>query len=226
MPNLYDEQLKSLLPHLQAHPCYFPHIGKNYEASKTRLIIVAESHYLHKKFDHKFSAEEWYSKPDYIYSLIDKFKSSITTRAVLEDYLTAPKLIKPYTIFRNLENAYGKQFKKNRLFEECIYINYFQRPSQKHGDSINIHPLDSQISLNNLLALNTILQPNKIIFVSNLAFSNYANTVTKTQKETLPFVFCVPHPASAWWNKTSYKYGLNKDGKPVTGREKFERIIK
>lgn len=221
----YDEVLITKLKHLQSYPSYLPHIGNKYEESTTRIMIIAESHYLHEKFNNKFSVADWYENPELVNSQLNEQKSGMTTRAVIRDYLTSTKLIKPYTIFRNLENAYRNFQLDSRLFEECVFINYFQRPSQKNGDSIIVHTKDSLIALENLLALNEILKPNKIIFVSSKAYNDFKSRASESQKESFAFVASVPHASSPWWNKTSPKFGVNEEGKIATGREKFMRII-
>ena len=225
MINQIDELLITKLPHLQSHHCYLPHIGVRYNDSSSKLLIIAKSHYLNKKFNNRFSAEDWYNYPKNIYPLIDKFKTGINTRLVIQDYMTSKKLCKAYTIFRNLENTYSRLFKDFRMFEECVFINYFQRPSQINGDSIAVHRLDKEVALQNLITINEILKPEKIIFVSKLAYDNFKKSITPSQLENFQYINFVPHPASAWWNRTAPKYGINKDGNIANGREKFERII-
>jgi len=98
-------------------------------------------------------------------------------------------------------------------------MNYFQRPSEQCGDSIKISKLDSTYALANIIAVNEVLQPNKIIFVSTKAYDNFMSTISPTALESFNYVGCVPHPsASSWWNRTSPKYGT-KLISTATGRE-------
>ncbi len=225
----YDNQLQSKLQHLKLHSAYLPHIGLKYQESKAKTIIIAESHYVHSVHNNKFSVEDWYTNPSSIYSALDNHRevdrSWFNTRKVIDYYQKANKLAKGHGIFNNLEKAYQTINKEVKLFEECVYLNYFQRPSEVEGDTINIHEIDSKIALENLLVLIEVLQPNKIIFVSSKAYHDFIKNTTKSQREKLPFIGSVPHPsASSWWNRKSKKYGLN--GMAVTGKEKFQRIMK
>lgn len=219
--------LKANLLHLQKHPNYLPHIGKNFEQSNQRILIVAESHFVHDKFNNLMTADNWYNNPEKIYSTLGNCCNWFKTRSVVETYFEQKKhnKIEPsLTIFSNLEKAYRTVFKDACLFEECVYINYFQRPAEKKGDSIVIDQRDSKIALQNLLVLIDILKLDKVIFVSSKAYKDFISHTTKEQRKELPFVGSVPHPsASSWWNRKSTKYGLN--GSKATGREKFERII-
>lgn len=224
----YDNLLINRLNHLKEHPNYLPHIGKNFEQTSQRLIIVGESHYIAKEYDGIVTADSWHNEPEKIYSAIGEFSRWFNTRGVLEGYFynkSKGKVFGGLTIFLNLEKAYKTVFKEIDLFDECVYINYFQRPAEKQGDSIKIHPKDSKIALENLLTLIDILKLDKIIFVSSKAHIDFIANTTKEQRDKLPYVGAVPHPsASSWWNRASKKYGINGDS--VTGKAKFIRIIK
>ncbi|MBX9886542.1 MAG: hypothetical protein K2Y30_01245 [Flavobacteriaceae bacterium] len=227
--SIYDDVLIARLKHLQLHPLYFPHIGDNYDVARTKTFIIAESHYVHSHHNHKISIEDWYSNPASIYSALDKRsindKNWFNTRGVIKHYQTAEKLVKGYGLFHNLEKAYQSLNKELKLFDECVYLNYFQRPAEVEGDSINIHRIDSEVALENLLVLIETLQPNKIIFVSSKAYDDFIKNTTEPQRKNLPYIGSVPHPsASSWWNRKSPKYGLK--GQSVTGKEKFLRIMK
>lgn len=226
MSTPYDQLLKDKLSHLKMLPCLLPHIGKYYDQAGQKIMIIAESHYLDVAFNNLFTANDWHTDPLGAYNKIGNKDDQgwMNTRGVIETYANSPKISKGLLIFRNLEKAYLSLQTERKLIDECIYLNYFQRPAEVSGNTIKIHPLDSKLALENLLGLNEILKPNKIIFVSSKAYKDYLTNVSDKQKEKLPYVGSVPHPsASAWWNKASKKYGLN--GKLATGREKFERII-
>ena len=226
---IFDEILKSKLKHLQYHPNYLPHIGKNYETIKTKTFIIAESHYLPSYYNNKFSAEEWYNNHELIYTTLslkkDNAKGWFNTRGVIDDYQSPSPLSAGHRIFLNLEIAFKELHTDRNLFEECVYLNYFQRPAEIQGDSIKIHKIDSKIALENLLVLIDVLKPHKIIFVSSKAHEDFLQNTTESEREKLPYVGSVPHPsASSWWNRKSPKYGLK--GQSATGKEKFLRIMK
>lgn len=227
--NSYYELLKSKLSHLQKHPNYLPHIGKNFEQAPQRIMIVAESHYVPEIYDGLITADSWYANSENIYRTLGESSGWFETRGVLKAFFRDRKENKVkggLTLFANLETAYKTVFKEVSLFEECVYINYFQRPAEKQGDSIQIDKRDSTIALENLLVLIDVLKLDKIIFTSSKAYKDFIANTSKEQRKLLPYVGSVPHPsASSWWNRTSTKYGT-KEIPTATGREKFERIIK
>lgn len=224
----YDQLLLATLPHLQKHPNYLPHIGKHFEQSKQRIMIVAESHYLHKKYNGSITSKEWYENPETIYAKIGGDKGWFNTREVLQTYFRDKKnnVIKNgLKLFQNLEIAYKTVFKSNELFDDCVFINYYQRPAENQGDSIKVHSVDSKVALENVLVLIEVLKLDKIIFVSSKAYNDFIINTTQKQREKLPYIGTVPHAAaSSWWNRKTRKYGIN--GGLATGKEKFERIIK
>jgi hypothetical protein len=227
--SLYDEVLKTRLKHLQLHPNYLPHIGQNYETARAKTFIIAESHYLPTHYNNKFSAEDWYNNPEIIYTTFalkkDNAKGWFNTRGVIKEYQNSSPLSSGHRIFLNLEIAFKELDKDRKLFEESVYLNYFQRPAEVEGDSINIHKIDSEVALENLLVLIEVLQPHKIIFVSSKAYNDFIKNTTESQRKQLPYIGSVPHPsASSWWNRKSPKYGLK--GQSATGKEKFLRIMK
>lgn len=226
---IYDIILVSKLNHLKLHPLYLPHIGENYEVARAKMFIVAESHYIHSDHNHKFSVEEWYTNPEAIYFALDKRckndKNWFNTRGVIKHYQTVEKLVKGHQLFHTLEKTYQTLVKGVNLFDECVYFNYFQRPAEIEGGSIKVHKKDSEIALENLLVLSEVLKPNKIIFVSSKAYSDFIKNTTELQRNNLPYVGSVPHPsASSWWNRKSIRYGVK--GQSATGKEKFLRIMK
>ena len=105
----YDNLLLSRLNHLQRHPNYLPHIGKNFEQASQRIIIVAESHYIPEEFDGLITADSWHNEPEKIYSTIGGYSGWFNTRGVLENYFykkNEKKVSGGLTIFFNLEKAY------------------------------------------------------------------------------------------------------------------------
>lgn len=220
----YDSQLQTKLNHLKLHPAYLPHIGLKFNEARTKVLIIAESHYLPKKHNNKFSVADWYNNPRSIYDEIGDDKGWFKTRGVINHYKTVRPLPKGHGIFKNLETAYQTINNDVKLFDECVYFNYFQRPSGEEGETIKVHKIDSEIALENLMVISEVLKPNKIIFVSSAAYKDYEDHATKEQKDQLPYVGSVPHPsASSWWNRQSKRYGIK--GEAVTGRDKFIRIM-
>lgn len=222
-----DQQLQQRIPFLSLVPGLLPHIGSGFAQAEQKIIIVGESHYLAKSLNNKVSREAWY---DDTASVIDQVKQAqslgyIHTRGVIEDMLTG-KFNKAYTIFYNLNNAYQEVFATStHLFEDAAYLNYFQRPAEETGESINNDLRDNQVAYENLLNISDVLQPDVVIFTSSKAYKAFLSEEHKQRKAHFKHD-AVPHPASAWWNKPSKNYGVNTKGLNRTGREKFKEILK
>lgn len=224
---MFDSVILENLPHYRDHKTFLPHIPKGYGKNGRKIFIIGESHYLPKEYDRQITAENWYTNPSSIYELLSKESVGwINTRGVIEFFSGPAKLARGHRIFQNLDNAYKEVFNGDKLFDSAVYFNYFQRPAENQGGSIKVHKLDSETALANLTGLCSILQPDLIIFTSSKAFKDFNRTATKDTKNKLPQVEHVPHPACAWWNRTSRNYGYNSDGSTSTGKQKFMRIIK
>lgn len=230
--NAIDSELKHRFPHWQQYPNYLPYVGTRYGENANRILIIAESHYLPKEFNHKIKANDWYLNPEKTFQLFEELKAKVNplswihTRKVVKHYIENKPKSGGLSIFHKLEEAYKEVYKGTSLLEHCLYMNYFQRPSEVSGDSIVVHPIDNEYALKALLAVNEVLKPNKIIFVSSKAYDTFKKSVSKEQLESFDYVGSVPHPsASSWWHRTSTKYGT-KEIPTATGREKFMRIIK
>lgn len=227
MLTTYDEALKAVNTHLQIHPSYMPHIGDGYDTAPIKIMIVAESHYLPNYLDDKITVEDWYDNPESVYARMKgDDKGWIDTKGVIKHYRKEQKN-GALVLFANLEKAYAEACSGKLLFDECIFLNYFQRPAERQGESIRISKRDSEVALQNLLTLIDVTKPNKIVFVSSKAHKDFQAACFDKgiAKDDLPYVGTVPHAgASVWWNKASKKFAL-KGGKPVTGRQKFIRIV-
>ncbi len=220
MSNIYDQLLSDQVTHLRNYPNYLPYISENYDQAKFKVLIIAESHFLHEKYDNKISSDHWYDRSEEVVLKLKDNLSGMNTRLVIKDFNGANRNIKPYRIFLNLESAYQDVFAGAQLFKECAYINYFQRPAERNGKSILANKRDHQYAFDNLSILIETIKPDRVIFVSRKAFDSYKSNVKEVDYKKINVV---PHPACAWWNKASPRYGIND--MPSTGREKFIRLI-
>ncbi len=223
----FNSVIQETIPFLMRVPNYMPHIGKNYGTANQKIIIVGESHYLVKSLNNKVSREDWYDDLDTTLQKIDDAQSMnyIHTRSVIQDMLIG-KFNKAYTIFYNLNKEYQDVFTTtSHLFEDAAYLNFFQRPAEQMGESINNNTRDNQVAYENLIKLGTMLQPDMVIFVSSKSCEAFKSEEHKQRKANFKYD-AVPHAASAWWNKSSSNYGVNRDGSKRTGREKFRAVLK
>ena len=224
----FDNAIQEMIPFLNRVPKYMPHVGNNYSSAEQKIIIVGESHYLAKSLNNKISREDWY---DNLEATLQRIKDEnslnyIHTRGVLIDVLNG-EFNKAYTIFYNLNREYKSAFnsKEVELFEKAAYLNYFQRPAEITGDSINNNKRDNEVAYDNLIKLSSILKPDIVIFVSSKAFKAFKSENNKQKLSDFSYN-TVPHAASAWWNKKSKNYGTNEDGSLRTGKQKFRAILK
>ncbi|MEZ7494954.1 hypothetical protein QO206_05620 [Leeuwenhoekiella aequorea] len=222
-----DKQLQQNIPFLSQLPGLLPHIGSGYAQAKRKIIIVGESHYLAASLNNKVTREDWY---DNILNILEKIRDAkslgyIHTRGVISDMLTG-KFNKAYTIFYNLNREYQDVYEtSDHLFKSAVYLNYFQRPAEVTGDSINNNKRDNEVAYDNLIKLSSILKPDIVIFVSSKSFEAFQSEDSKQKLAGFTFD-TVPHAASAWWNKKSKNYGTNEDGSLRTGKQKFRAILK
>lgn len=228
----HDQILQNQLPHLKIHPNYLPHIGKNYATAKQKVLIIAESHYLDKKFDGQITAELWHNAPQRVYELLnatskgeDEFFKTRNVVAYYQDLKSKGAIDKGLTLFKNMENAYREVEPEVDLLDQCIFMNYFQRPAEFNGESIKNTLNDNLLAKDTVLAYINHFKPNKVLFVSSLAYDNFSYQLNRAPVDRLPFIGNVPHPSSAWWNKTSPKYG-SKEQPIASGRDKFIRVLR
>ena len=76
-------------------------------------------------------------------------------------------------MYRNLGNVYGEAFGKrdyHTALNEVAYGNYFKRPAETTGGSINITEMDEEISYNAFKKDIESLKPDKIAFSSKKAY--------------------------------------------------------
>lgn len=216
----YDKELNKIDHYIKYHQM-LPWIGIHYEHEKVRLLTVGESHYLSRGSTYHLNASDWYNG----ISITGKGdEDGINTRNVLSRAIEGNWKKKSYTIFKNTEDAlFSSQLfssKPKSAYNHIAFMNYFQRPAQRTGESIIIEKQDEIVAREVFLKVLGIIKPTAIVFTSTLAYNNAKkNGVLETLKLwNISFTKC-PHPATSWWNRESKKYG-NK-----TGRNHFISFI-
>lgn len=196
----FDSKLLSI-PHYQQHPQMLPFVGSHYGEYGPRILILGESHYLRKNSTVHLDAEQWYQTHASQLSAHDY--SHTNTRKCLTKPGKSWKS-KSYTIYRNIENALLEVGypKVDNTLRYVAFMNTYQRPARSR---LSIHgtPEDELRSLATIQAVIDMIQPEHIIFVSRKAYLNIGKKLKQTS-------FAVPHPASAWWNRSS-KRGTGKE---------------
>ena len=211
----YDTQLLKI-DHYFKYPIMMPWIGEYYGERYKKVLFVGESHYFPSNSKAQMIAEQWYnSRQD---CLINDELDYINTRDVISNRYSKNGIWKnPGQIMINL-GIFPPLDSKN-VFEWFSFYKFFQRPAQMEGNELLINELDTRIA-NEVFHSNIhILKPDVVIFLSSKAW----NSSNKNGMNNIIFDF-VPHPSSKWWNRKSLKYSLN-DRIPLTGREKFEKLV-
>ena len=211
----HDEQLQTLV-HYQNYPEMLPFIGTNYDSQEKKLLIIGESHYLPK--DTLVDVMKWYEMDSSMLS--DDDRDYIWTRNVewLHDKEKSP--FKP--IARAIsETGFNPthEFNVLEIFKHLAWCNFFQRPAEKTGESINPRQLDREKSEEVLVHIFETIQPTHVVFVSSKAWDWSEILRDKCKDEPIIFDYA-PHPNTRWWNRTAEKYGN------MTGKEKFQNFLK
>jgi hypothetical protein len=217
----YNEELLKI-PHYRNHKHMIPFIGKYWGKFK-KLLVIGESHYLSPDADEKILSD-WYNL-----STNDLEEEDI-------DYTNTSSLVdntwyvdKGHTIFQNIDYAIidsgfkPKYEEYDNSFSYISYMNFFQRPAQKTGDSINVTNTDIKIANETLNDVFSCIKPDYLFIVSSKSWDHLDKTLFKYLiNQNILGYSC--HPTSAHWNKPSMKYSLDKKT-PLTGKQKFIKYI-
>ena len=168
------------------------------------------------------------------------------------DWTWTAKIVAAVDWNRRGHNIYWRLFEvlKSERLMNCAFMNFFQRPAQESGKSIQYNPTtDIEVAGATLQAVCEILKPTKIFFVSSRAYNAFWSYLGKIKInikedikgsdlscETFQFVDVKnfnkaivghsAHPGCSWWNRKSKNYTKDKNSKDNnTGREAFEYFI-
>ncbi len=220
-----DELLK--IEHYSTHPQMIPFVGKYWGDYCKKLLVLGESHYLPLSSSLEM-IKNWYKTP--YKSLSQEEQNWTTTARIIDDegypYEEGGKIYpeKPHGIYKNIETAIRSISSNDLQVEENMlryiaFMNFFQRPSQKTGDSIDCDLEDRQKANDTLKSVIAIIKPDYIFFVSSKSWDYYDKQSFPKNKTGHS---C--HPTCHWWNRESYKYTRFGDS-PVTGRESFLQFL-
>lgn len=212
---MYFEQLAAI-EHYQKYPNLIPWVGKDYQKSQNRLLILGESHYLEENSEYHHEPVSWYAGVDV--SQCDDL-TWMETAGIIRKGLENGWKKKSRLIYKNLSNALIEsgisEFNVSQPFNQICYLNYFQRPAETLGKSIKVSESDSEHSAIVVREVISIVKPNIVVFSSTLAWNNASEVgVIELLKEKGIKVARVPHAGMHWWNRVAKKYG-NKTGKDL-----------
>lgn len=229
----FDNDLQNQLPHLQNYPELLPFIGKEWDVSPHKILLIAESHYIDEGAISSNHENDWYNYNSDNFLWKD-YLDSINTRDNVDkaDNVKIHGYRSPYLHYYNVKKEIKSNlsdFKETELiFPYLAYYNYFQRPALADGASIINNEKDNEIAYNTFKSLVNIIKPSKIIFTSNRSYDSFLYSINKHDEQALFSIkiHSVPHPGSAWWNRKAAKYGKAiGTNKNRTGRERFIDII-
>lgn len=204
----FDQEIISKFKHFKKHPQLLPFIGREWNESPHKVLLVAESHYLPKEFNNKYGLKEW-NNLDLSKSMDDSRAGYTNTRDnAYESWHSIHKII-----FRSFKNLFGYENHRD-VYDKISFYNYFQRPAEENGESIRNLKEDNELAYDFLQEFGSIIQPSWTFFLSKKSFNAY-----RQSGGTLDRVSVVPHPNTSWWNTKSKKHSDR------TGKEKFEQII-
>ncbi|MBL0200348.1 MAG: hypothetical protein IPP81_09260 [Chitinophagaceae bacterium] len=191
------------IDHYKNFPIMKPFIGENYFNAKKKILVIAESHFFDEKSNINSGPTKWYTS-----SLKDLHESkfdSINTQMIVES--------SSHPVFRELENVLSKSMEKykNRALNNIAFMNGFQRPANKTGQSIKelASAMDFEIGIKTVTKVIEILKPDFVIFISKYTWEKIGKQLHKVENVKYEFI---NHPASIrYWHNSKYpnsKYRL------------------
>lgn len=197
--------------HYKHYPMMSPYVGGNYGAKKTlKLLLVGESHYLHRSESQHASPSTWYE------GSAKTLKSAgwIDLKSVFNESRENRFAIPQHSIWRNSLseiNRRGPNFSDfTQVADFIAFYNFFLRPGGE-GCSLEVKKLDVEMANAAFQIHFATLQPDAVVFLSTLASRHFSCAASFP----VPLIF-TPHPGCAWWNRKAKRYG-NKRGRDVLG---------
>lgn len=218
------------ISHYKQHPQMIPFVGKDWDKTR-KILVIGESHYLDDNDDETTKRgnrniwENWYKISSK--KLTDTQLSWTSTALLINEAIETNHFYPGWGIWKNIKDAIIESgFNPNaentsKALCYIAYMNFFQRPALKSGESITSDENDIKIANNTLSNVVDIIKANYIFFVSSKAWESF-NKELFNDKE----IGHSCHPTSKWWNMESKKYTKPKGREKITGKESFKYFIK
>jgi hypothetical protein len=219
LTHAFDDRLFRI-EHYQRYPKMAVAVGDQYITSPCKILILGESHYLNRDSTVSNTPQAWYPG----LALGDIEQRHISTRGIVRNVVLGKNPSKSKAIYHALDRAFGTaalfDSTYGSAFRSIAFMNFFQRPAEVPKESIKVHPADVTVAASVLREVVTTIQPALIVFASRLAWRHaLAGGLVADLRALGVTVDWVPHPATAWWNRSSKRYGGR------TGRQKFLEMI-
>lgn len=203
----FDPQL-DLIPHYCRYPEMRVWVGRNFASTKTRLLVVAESHYMPDTCTVHHDPIAWYSGVE----IPAGARDWMCTRGIIQNGINIRWNTKSKTIYRNIEAAIAASGifpdGPRSVFSEIAFFNFFQRPAEVLGGSIRVSQADHEMACMVFKDVVGTIKPTAVAFTSTLASNHAKAGGLKDFLEVNGIAHVTtPHPSSAWWNRPSRPYG-------------------
>ena len=211
----YYEKLR-IITHYQKHPQMRPFVGKKYGVKK-KLLIIAESHFLDDDTTKKSTIKNWYNLTNK--ELKEDQISWTNTAKVIDHNIWANRYTDAHIIYKFIRNAISESCFNKLSDNQLLYIsymNFFQRPAEKTGESIIYTEKDIEIANNTLKKVLKIINAEYIFFISSKAWDNFDKHLFDPRKTGHS---C--HPTCKWWNMETKKYTKPNSKEKITGKNSF-----
>ena len=195
---------------LELHPELTEYVGEKYGKwiipfilRRPRLLSIGESHYLPD--DKSYSEKDWYEKSSEALGLSKDEKDFTTTSKIINNDVINSSVANPsHSIYRFVGNAYSKKGYKEGL-KNIVFTNYYKRPAEKKGGSINNTKLDNDVAFDELMALIKRRKPDIISFQTKKGAENFRKTaIERNNLEAIKIAekaVVTSHPASPHHHK-------------------------
>jgi len=221
-----DKYNKDLLgiDHFTKHPQMIPFVGK-YWGQYSKLLVLGESHYMPEDFP-KDMIEEWYDLSPIDFENAGEDVGWTNTAGIIDStwYEDRGHAIYMYIDYAIIDSGFNPEYQPGEnSFCYISFMNFFQRPALKTGDSILPNKDDIEIANETLTEVIKIIKPDYLFFASSKA-RDYLKKEWFTDLFENGKVGFSCHPATPHWNTPSMKY--SDDGKtPLSGKQAFINFL-
>jgi hypothetical protein len=217
----YDDALGAL-GHFSRYPNLMPWVGQHYHVQDKKILVLGESHYMDVSVLHH-DEKAWYAgiDPTLFTDLGWAHTRNLIGKGVDTQWRSKGR---GKVMYRHIDDVLCETWKDCHAqlpaFHRIAYMNYFQRPAEKSGESIRVTDLDRVQSAAVLNYVIRILAPHLVIFCSKLAWrAAYKQRVMEPAKHTSVRFAFTAHPTTSWWNRPMKKYG------GLRGRDQFFNAV-
>lgn len=200
----FDTKLKEV-PQFKKYQSMMTYVGNKYRnESSCKILLIAESFYLpNESILHK-KPDSWYSGNQT--QLTEKEISWMNCRGLIECGWESSG----HHIFRELNKRLASVL--NGGFENVAFMNAFQRPACKEGESFRNDCVqkDIEVAIDTINKVQEIIKPDTVIFVAKYPWDLLGSEIKKQDIAKKYSFVCHPATGGRYWHNKNYKHGKNK----------------